>query len=352
MVESASDATVVYLDEYPGVAGAQWRARRRADARRRHASVPPRRAGGACGHHTASVIDRRDAFCAKIDVPAPAADLAQRFTAVAKFIRKRLTGDYSVDEFGFDPHLTDTVVLPVLRTFFRSWFRVETSGIENLPDAGAALLVANHAGVLPLDGLMAAVAVHDDHPAQRMLRVLANDVVVRTPLLGPAARKAGQTRACATDADQLLSRGELAVVFPEGYQGLGKRFSQRYTLRSFGDGQCVSAALRNKAPIIPCSIVGSEEIYPMIGDLTPLARLLKLPYFPITPLFPLAGAAGLIPLPSKWHIKFGAPIPTAEFDDSAASDPMVVAELAGQVRDTIQGTLRQLQGQRRNIFLG
>ena len=141
-------------------------------------------------------------------------------------------------------------------------------------------------------------------------------------------------------------------MFPEGYKGLGKRFKDRYKLRRFGRGGFVSTALRAKAPIIPCSIVGSEEIYPMIGEVKLLARLLGVPYFPITPLFPLAGLLGLIPLPSKWHIEFGTPIATAHFDDTAPTDPMVTFELADQVRETIQQTLYRLMMKRPNIFLG
>jgi 1-acyl-sn-glycerol-3-phosphate acyltransferase len=114
----------------------------------------------------------------------------------------------------------------------------------------------------------------------------------------------------------------------------------------------VGAALRAKAPIVPCSIVGSEEIYPMIADVKLLARLLGMPYFPITPLFPLAGPLGLVPLPSKWYIEFGTPISTAEYDESAADDPMVTFDLTDQVRETIQQTLYQLLANRRNMFLG
>jgi 1-acyl-sn-glycerol-3-phosphate acyltransferase len=133
---------------------------------------------------------------------------------------------------------------------------------------------------------------------------------------------------------------------------LGKPFKDRYKLQRFGRGGFVSAALRTKAPIIPCSIVGSEEIYPMITDVKLLARVLGLPYFPITPLFPLAGPVGLVPLPSKWHITFGEPIETADYDESAADDPMVTFDLTDQVRETIQQTLYQLLTKRRNIFLG
>ena len=96
-----------------------------------------------------------------------------------------------VDEFGFDRHLNEAVFLPLLRGLFRNWFRVEVSGIENLPETGGALIVANHAGVLPFDGLMASVAVHDHHPTNRDLRLLAADMVFDMPVMGQAARKAG-----------------------------------------------------------------------------------------------------------------------------------------------------------------
>ena len=282
----------------------------------------------------------------------PLSDVAQRVAAVAGFLRQRLTGDYTVDEFGFDPHFNSAVLRPLLRFFFNSWFRVEVSGAENLPDDGAALVVANHAGVLPFDGLMLSVAVHDEHPAHRDLRLLAADMVFDMPVVGEAARRAGHTVACTTDAHRLLAAGELTAVFPEGYKGLGKRFGDRYRLQRFGRGGFVAAALRTGAPIVPCSIIGSEEIYPMLTDVKLLARLFGLPYFPITPLFPLAGPAGLVPLPSKWRIAFGEPISTSGYAASDADDPMVTFELTDQVRETIQQTLFRLLAGRRNVFLG
>jgi 1-acyl-sn-glycerol-3-phosphate acyltransferase len=298
-------------------------------------------------------IDQARSFVDGAATPAEEPnELAERIASISEFIRKRMTGDYVVDEFGFDPHLNNAVFLPILRVLFNSWFRVEVSGIENLPAEGAALIVANHAGVLPFDGLMTSVAVHDKHPTHRDLRLLAADMVFDMPVMGQAARKAGHTMACTADAHRLLAAGELTAVFPEGYKGLGKKFRDRYKLQRFGRGGFVSAALRAKAPIIPCSIVGSEEIYPMIADVKLLARLLGLPYFPVTPLFPLAGPAGLVPLPSKWHIQFGEPIPTDEYDESAAEDPMVTFELTDHVRETIQQTLYQLLANRRNAFLG
>ena len=351
-----SKAKVIPLHSNTGRQAAQRRAAARGESARRHPSLLTDPAGRASAEQIAAVVreidDRRSAAGGAQPTAETPNELAKRIAAVAEFVRKRMMGDYTVDEYGFDPHLNNSVFLPLLRPLFKSWFRVEVSGIENLPETGAALVVANHAGVLPIDGLMASVAVHDKHPANRDLRLLAADMVFTMPVMGQAARKAGHTMACTADAHRLLAAGELTAVFPEGYKGLGKHFKDRYKLQRFGRGGFVAAALRAKAPIVPCSIIGSEEIYPMIADVKLLARLLGLPYFPITPLFPLAGPAGLIPLPSKWHIQFGEAISTADYDDAAAEDPMVTFELTDQVRETIQQTLYQLLANRRNMFLG
>lgn len=350
-------AKVIQLHANSGRGASQRRAAsQRADAASRHPSLLTDSGSHASAEQIAAVVreidQRRGAVAGPGADDATPNELAQRIAAVAEFVRKRMTGDYSVDEFGFDPHLNDAIFLPLLRVLFNSWFRVEVSGIENLPESGAALVVANHAGVLPFDGLMTQVAVRDKHPAHRDLRLLAADLVFDMPGVGQAARKAGHTMACTDDAHRLLAAGELTAVFPEGYKGLGKHFADRYKLQRFGRGGFVSAALRTKAPIVPCSIVGSEEIFPMIADVKLLARLLGLPYFPVTPLFPLAGPLGLVPLPSKWYIQFGEPIDTADYDESAADDPMVTFDLTDQVRETIQQTLYQLLANRRNTFFG
>jgi 1-acyl-sn-glycerol-3-phosphate acyltransferase len=355
-VAGESKAKVIPLHSNTGRQAAQRRAAARGEGARRHPSLLSDPNSRASADQIAAVVreidERRSAAAGTPPADESPNELAQRIASVAEFIRKRMTGDYTVDEFGFDRHLNNSVFLPLLRVLFNSWFRVEVSGIENLPETGAALVVANHAGVLPMDGLMVSVAVHDKHPAQRDLRLLAADMVFTMPVMGQAARKAGHTMACTSDAHRLLDAGELTAVFPEGYKGLGKHFNDRYKLQRFGRGGFVSAALRAKAPIVPCSIVGSEEIYPMIADVKLLARLFGLPYFPITPLFPLAGPAGLLPLPSKWHIQFGEAIETADYDDAAADDPMITFELTDQVRETIQQTLYQLLANRRNMFLG
>lgn len=264
-----------------------------------------------------------------------------------EFARRRLEGDYTVDDFGFDPDLNDTVLMGLARLLYYHWFDVEVQGLENVP-AGPALVVANHSGTLPLDAVMTQVALLDH--ANRHLRMLGADLVYSMPILGHLARKSGHTLACHTDAGRLLDQGELVGVWPEGFKGIGKPYAERYQLQRFGRGGFVAAALRSRAPIVPCSIVGAEEIYPMIADVKVVARLLGLPYFPITPTFPLLGPLGLVPLPSRWIIEFSDPVPTESLDAAAADDPTVLLDVTDQVRETVRRSLHALLQQRGPAF--
>ncbi|MDG4833572.1 lysophospholipid acyltransferase family protein [Solwaraspora sp. WMMD1047] len=273
----------------------------------------------------------------------------RRVAAGLAFLRRRLSGQYEVDEFGFDPELTDQVFHPILRMLYRDWFRTEVTGLENLPRTGAGLVVGNHSGTVALDALILSAVLRDQHPARRYLRLLGADLVFRVPVLSELARKTGGTMACNSDAERLLAGGELVGVFPEGFKGVGKLYADRYKLQRFGRGGFVSAALRTGKPIIPAAIVGAEETYPMLADVKPLARLLKLPYFPLTPTFPWLGPLGMVPLPSKWLIEFCPPISTEGLADHA-DDPLVVFNLADQVRETIQQTLHKLLERRPDPF--
>ena len=260
-------------------------ARRRAGRRARQ---PGRRSRADRAGRRAS---RRARGPRAVAAPAEPSAWEQKLAGGLAFLRRRLTGDYEIDDFGFDADLTENVLLPPLRPLYDKWFRVETRGLDNVPDVGGALIVANHSGTIPLDALMTTLALHDHHPAHRHLRLLGADLVFTLPVVAPLARKGGNTLACNADAERLLSDDELVGVFPEGFKGIGKPFSERYKLQRFGRGGFVSAALRTGKPIIPVSIVGAEEIYPIIGNSKTLSRLLGLPYVPITPLFPLLGPA-------------------------------------------------------------
>ncbi|MBY8878213.1 lysophospholipid acyltransferase family protein [Actinacidiphila acidipaludis] len=360
---AAEDAAGPQADASAGIPAQSAAGRGGAGQARAGASTGPEGAAGAEG----GAPDARDAGDAGTDPEEPAApslgaalagaadlllggDWERKVASGLSFLRRRVTGDYEVDEFGYDAELTDQVLMSLLRPLFDGYFRVEVKGVENIPAEGGALVVSNHSGTLPIDALMTQVAVHDHHPAGRHLRLLAADLVFMLPLVNELARKAGHTLACAEDAQSLLERGEVVGVMPEGFKGLGKPFSERYKLQRFGRGGFVATALKTGVPIVPCSVVGAEEIYPMIGNSRTLARILGFPYFPLTPTFPWLGPLGLIPLPTKWTIQFGAPIPTDTYPPEAAEDPMLVFNLTDQVRETIQHTLYEQLVQRRSVF--
>ncbi|MFZ2014061.1 MAG: lysophospholipid acyltransferase family protein [Nocardioides sp.] len=264
------------------------------------------------------------------------------------FLRRRLTGDYEVDEYGFDPEVAERLLLASLKPLAEKWFRIDARGLDNLPAEGGALVVSNHSGTLPMDGLMTMYTIHQE--TGRFLRPLGADLVFRMPVVSSIARKGGATLACTEDAERMLGGGELVGVWPEGFKGIGKPFSERYKLQRFGRGGFVAAALRTGVPIVPLSVVGAEEIYPLVGNIPALARLLGIPYVPITPFFPWLGPLGMVPLPSKWLMEFGEPIRTDEFEPGAADDPMLVFNVTDQVREAIQQSLYSLLVERSSVW--
>jgi 1-acyl-sn-glycerol-3-phosphate acyltransferase len=306
-------------------------------------------AGRACRNKA-----RPNGFCGVHQPPGPAERIgpfsAETVRDLLELARRRLVGDYEVDEFGFDPELTEKTLLPLVKPLYDYYWRVDWLGLENVPSKGAAMLVGNHAGTVPVDALVMRFGVLDKHPSHRHVRLLAADLAFRMPVVAPLARKMGSTLACDEDALRLLGNGELVGVFPEGYKGVGKGFGNRYKLQRFGRGGFVELALKARVPIVPVAIVGSEEIYPMIHNAKTLARILGFPYFPITPFFPWLGPLGLIPLPSKWIIEFGSPIRTDQYDEAAWQDGMLVFDLTDRIRDTIQQMLYANLMKRRGVF--
>jgi 1-acyl-sn-glycerol-3-phosphate acyltransferase len=284
-------------------------------------------------------------------LPPIVSEWIRRLGGAVDFLRRRAAGDYEVDpESGFDPELNRAVLMPAARALYQGWFRVRTRGLEHVPAQGPALVVANHSGVLPVDALMLQVGILDEHPAHRNLRLLGADLVYTVPLLGRVARASGHVPASPAEAERLLGAGELVGVFPEGFKGIGKPFSDRYKLQRFGRGGFARLALRTGVPLIPCAIVGAEEIYPMVADWQELAATLKLPYFPVTPLFPWLGPLGAIPLPSNWMIEFCDPVRTDGFTPDQCEDQDVIAELAGKVKDTIASKIDELLAERGPAF--
>jgi 1-acyl-sn-glycerol-3-phosphate acyltransferase len=255
------------------------------------------------------------------------------------------------DAYGADARFAERLE-PFLEFLYAMWWRVEAAGTEHVPARGAGLVVANHSGVLPYDGLMLQLAIKHEHPARRLCRMLALDMFALLPMLAPLLSKSGSVRASPENAERLLHEGELLGVFPEGVKGIGKRYRERYKLARFGRGGFVRVALRTGTPIIPCAIVGAEEIHPVVGKADWLGRPFGLPYFPLTPTFPWLGPLGLVPLPTKWSIDFGEPIDLGEHGPQGAEDPILVNRIAESVRERIQRMVDGRLARRRSIWFG
>ena len=255
------------------------------------------------------------------------------------------------DEFGYDARFADRV-RPLFEFLYTVWWRVEAHGVDAVPHTGPALIVANHSGVLPWDGAMMKLALRHEHPARRESRLLALDMFALFPFLAPFLARTGEVRANPENGERLLRQGEVVGVFPEGVKGVGKRFENRYQLARFGRGGFVRLALRTGAPIVPCAIVGAEEIHPVLAKADWVGNLIGLPYFPITPTWPHLGPLGLVPLPTKWTIEFADPISVDEYGAGAADDPILVNRLKERVRARIQDMVATRLARRRSIWFG
>lgn len=264
-------------------------------------------------------------------------------------IQRRMRGEVSTDDFGMDQELVE-LVRPFSTFMYRTYWRVSSSGLEHVPDTGPALLVANHGGVLPWDSMMIATAVLEEHSSPRVVRSLFPPSFKLLPGVASALATFGQVADTAENGQRLLDQGELVCVFPEGASALGKLLRNRYRLQRFRRNGSVALALRTGAPIVPVAVVGSEETYPVLADASPLAQMLRLPFFPLTPLFPWLGPLGLLPLPTKWSIVFGAPLDTSAYGPASADDPRAQAELAEQLRSRLQALLDELLAERRSVF--
>jgi 1-acyl-sn-glycerol-3-phosphate acyltransferase len=257
-----------------------------------------------------------------------------------------------VDEFGFDPAY-EARYRPLFDFLYRSYFRVDVEGIGHIPDEGRCLIVCNHSGgPIPYDGIMLRAALRHEHPRHRELRWLAEDFVYYLPFAGTMMNRLGAVRACQENAERLLESGKLVAVFPEGVKGIGKLYRDRYKLQRFGRGGFIRLCLRSRTPLVPCAIVGAEETNPLLYRFEHLARVLGIPYLPITPTFPALGPLGLVPAPTKWKMRFGEIVRFDAYGPEAVDDEILVGRLAERVRGAIQGLLDRTLAERRSVWFG
>ena len=280
-----------------------------------------------------------------------AGSLPNQLREAADAIVRRLQGEYSEDEWGFDEEFAEAV-FPLFDFLYSVWWRVVAEGAGNVPSHGRALLVSNHAGSLfPFDASMITMALMKTHPLPRWPRFMVLDWAFVLPFISTFMRRVGGIPASPHNARRVLDQDELVMVFPEGIKGTGKPFSERYRLQRFGRGGFVEVALRTGAPIVPVAVVGSEEIYPKLGESEALARATGAPFVPLTPTFPWFGLLGLVPLPSRWRIEFCEPIDLSDHPPEAADDPRLVFDLSEEVRERIQAKLYENLVKRGSAFL-
>jgi 1-acyl-sn-glycerol-3-phosphate acyltransferase len=251
-------------------------------------------------------------------------------------------GSSGVDPFGLDPMWTKYVLMMVA-ALHRKYFRTEVHGVDRVPQ-GRVLLVANHSGQVPIDGAMIAAAMFMDTEPPRIVRAMVEKWAVGLPFVSLLFTRVGQVVGVPENATRLLAQGEALLVFPEGVRGIAKTIGQRYKLTEFGLG-FMRLAIETDTPIVPVAVVGGEEQYISIANVEGLAKLLRLPAFPIIPQMFLPG--GQLPLPTKYRLWFGEPM---RFSGDPDDDDAVIEEKVWLVKQTIQSMLTKGLEERKHIF--
>lgn len=250
-----------------------------------------------------------------------------------------------VNSAGFDPWGLNPETLKatygILKFLYRDYFRVETHGIGNVPE-GRVMLVANHGGQIPVDGLLIGLSLLMEAEPPRIARGMVERWVPTVPFISTLFNRVGQVVGDVKNCEDLLEHDQCVLVFPEGVRGSGKTIFEAYELQRFGTG-FVRMALKTHATIVPVAVIGCEEIYPSISNLKWLAKLVGAPYVPL----PLSG---LVPLPTKVTIRFGEPL---KFEGAANAPESEVDLMVAQVRDRLKEEIRvglELRGDK--IFTG
>ncbi len=252
--------------------------------------------------------------------------------------------EYGFDPYGMDPDWMARSALPGA-LFYRYYFRAETHDIDRMP-TGPVLVIANHAGQLPFDGLMLNTALLLEAEPPRIARAMGEYLIPRIPLFNVLATRAGAMVGTPENCVHMLENGECVLAFPEGVRGMNKLFSSRYQLQRFGYG-FMRLALETRTPIVPVGIVGSEEQNPGLANLEGLGRLLGMPAFPITWAFPWLGPLGMLPLPVKYHLYFGEPM---NFEGDSSEEDAVIGEKVDRVKAEISALLQQGLRERNGVF--
>lgn len=265
-------------------------------------------------------------------------DLDERLKVISEQV-----GPDGVDPFGMDPEkLRKTAAAASF--MYKLYFRCETTGVENVP-AGPVIIVANHAGQLPIDGVMIATALLLEGDPPRLPRSMMDRWVPTLPFVATFYTRNGVTLGSPENALRLLRRKEALLTFPEGMAGITKTVDNAYRLQKFGLG-FMRLALATGAPVLPVAVVGSEEQYPTLYNLESIGKLIGFPAVPIWAQMVIP-VLGLLPLPVKYKLDFGKPM---YFDGDPDEEDAQVEGMVSEVKDEIERMLRALRENRRSIF--
>jgi len=277
-------------------------------------------------------------------LPQPVRELVEQVEhRVARFPTR--LNEYGFDPFGLDPEYGRQLTVAMCLVY-RYWLRVETRGIERVPQ-GRVLLIANHAGnTFAWDGAMVGMAMLLDAEPPRMVRGMAEYYLPTLPFFGVFMHRMGSVVGTPANCVHLLEHDEAVMVFPEGQRGFVKPYARRYQLQRFGLG-FMRLALETDTPIVPIGIVGGEEQSPGIANVRALGRLIGAPAFPITPLFPWLGLGGFLPLPVKFRIHFGEPL---RFEGDPSEDDAAIEARVETVKESIRGLVADARAARRGWF--
>jgi 1-acyl-sn-glycerol-3-phosphate acyltransferase len=253
--------------------------------------------------------------------------------------------EYGYDAFGLDPRVGRFLSAPMVLVY-RHYLRVETRGIERVPE-GPVLLIANHGGnTFAWDGAMLATAMLLEAEPPRIVRGMAEYFLPTIPFFNVFMQRCGSVVGTPENCVQLLERGEAIMAFPEGERGFVKTYAKRYQLQRFGLG-FMRLALETGAPIVPVGIVGSEEQSPGLANLKSVGRLFGSPAFPVTVTFPFLGLAGFLPLPVKFHLHFGQPL---VFEGDPSEEDAVIGKKVEVVKRAISGLIEDGLSARKSWF--
>ncbi|MBF0236956.1 MAG: acyltransferase family protein [SAR324 cluster bacterium] len=209
---------------------------------------------------------------------------------------------------------------------YEKYFRTEAFGLENIPSQGRALIIGNHSGQLPMDGILVSIALLTNPHGSRVPRAMIERFFPTVPFLGNFLNEIGAVVGDPVNCIKMLQRDESVIVFPEGVGGSGKPWKKRYELQRFGTG-FLKIAIETRSPIIPVGIVGCEETIPSLGSIDPLARMLGLPYVPIS--LPVI-------LPAKVYLHFGKPMMFEGDPTNETRLKEMVEEVKNSIRSLIQ----------------